>query len=193
MSVHGTVFLLPMLSAQQSFPKLQQSVATEAPLDPQEIFLFLFPFETQMWVFLQLFSTSPPVLHNPSSLSPSWLTPPLGTSPDQLPQALSGSVFASPPKNTQSDSIHSGRHDNARKQSFCCCIAKPFCQRSAEYSKRWGAQKVSSPLEFGKWWCAFWAALRWFAQPKPFPLVSILQPKKSLTPISILNCAPLSN
>lgn len=99
-SVHSTAFLPPLLSVQQGFPKLQQSVATEASLDPEEMFFFLFTFETQMWGFLQLFSTSPPVLWNLSSLSPSCLIPPLGTSPNEPSQVRSDTVFASPSKTT---------------------------------------------------------------------------------------------
>lgn len=93
MSVNGSAFLSPLLSVQWGFPG-QQSVGTEAHLDPWEMSFFIF----SLWNSGVSLSY-PPCCQN--LLSPSCLIPPLGSSPGELSQVLPGTVFASATKNTQ--------------------------------------------------------------------------------------------
>lgn len=152
-----------------------------------------FPFSLPLWNSDVSLSTT--LLHIPTCAAKSQLAVSFlpnsspGNFPNELAQVLSGTVFASPPKNPQSGSIVGGRQDNARKQSFSCCIAKSFYQKGQQNTAKGDETRTKSPSELKKQWCAFQAVLRRFTQWKPFPVVSILLPKKSLIPVSTFNCA----
>lgn len=144
--------------------------------------LFIFPFETQIWVFPQLFST-PPTL-----LSTSCLIPPLGTSPEELPQVLCGTAFASPTKITQPDSISRVSLDNTREHSFPCCIAVLLSERPGKCSDGWWKIHTHTKHHLHQT-LGNGAGHGWFTQQKPFPVVSILIPKKVLAAGSRWNCS----
>lgn len=78
MSVNGSAFLPPFLSVQWGFPG-QQSVGTEAHLDPWEMSFFIF----SLWN--SGLSLSHPLCCQ-TLLSPSCLIPPRGTCPAELPR-----------------------------------------------------------------------------------------------------------
>lgn len=155
LSVHGTAFLPPLLSP-AGFPRV-----TICSYRSSFGSLGKFPFCLPLWNSGLSLSTTllhtPTCAAKPSLLSPSCLIPPLGASPHELPQVLSGTVFASPTKSIQSDSIFSVRLDNAREQPFPCCTAKSFYQKGQENAVIGGethTQKASPPSDLGKRCCA---------------------------------------
>lgn len=102
MSVHGTAICPPLLSP-AGFPRVI-ICSYRNSFGSLGNFPFCLPSD---------FSLSTTLLHTPthatkpSLLSPSCLIPPHGTYPDELPQVLSGTVFASHPPKTLSQTQYS--------------------------------------------------------------------------------------